>query len=108
MPKAGLLASPGRGRFVATDAGRALLSQRPVRVDVDRLLDYPVFRAFYKGGNGAIESRSEVAYTPPAPKPDGGTPEEQIETAYQTVRSALRMEPQIGRASCRERVCQYE
>src|SRR5690606_8170751 len=32
MSKAGLLASPARGRFVATDAGKALLESNPERI----------------------------------------------------------------------------
>ena len=34
MSKAGLIASPARGRFVATDKGMALLASSPERIDV--------------------------------------------------------------------------
>src|SRR5690606_21598775 len=38
LSKAGLLASPGRGRFVATEAGKALLASNPDRIDVRLLM----------------------------------------------------------------------
>lgn len=92
MSKAGLVASPARGRFVATDAGRALLAQNPKRVDVKLLLKRPEFREFYKSSNsagtdtdssqGEIESR-DLGST-------SVTPEEQIEASYQAVVAALR------------------
>jgi restriction system protein len=92
MSKAGLIASPARGRFVATDAGRALLAQNPERVDVKLLLKRPEFREFYKSSNsagtdtdssqGEIESR-DLGST-------SVTPEEQIEASYQAVVAALR------------------
>lgn len=44
MSKAGLVASPKRGRFVATEAGRALLESDPARIGVNELKDYDVFR----------------------------------------------------------------
>src|SRR4051812_34036344 len=50
MSKAGLLNSPARGRFVASDVGRALLAQKPDKIDVEKLLQYPAFRSFYRSG----------------------------------------------------------
>ncbi|GEO85788.1 MULTISPECIES: winged helix-turn-helix domain-containing protein [Alphaproteobacteria] len=38
MSKAGLIASPARGRFVATEKGRALLTTSPERIDVAVLM----------------------------------------------------------------------
>lgn len=92
MSKAGLLASPARGRFVATDAGRALLAQNPERVDVRLLLQRPEFREFYKSSNSAgtdaESSRGEIGGRDP--DSTSVTPEEQIEAAYQAVVAALR------------------
>lgn len=92
MSKAGLIASPARGRFVATDTGRALLAQNPERVDVKLLLKRPEFREFYKSSNSTgtdtDSSRDETSER----DLDGTsvTPEEQIEAAYQAVVAALR------------------
>lgn len=92
MSKAGLIASPARGRFVATEAGKALLASNPARVDVKLLLTRPEFREFYKTGNGSGSDGGGVDSAPEARAPDSATvtPEEQIETAYQAVLVALR------------------
>lgn len=47
MTKAGLLSSPQRGRFVATEKGHALLATAPERIDVGVLMREPEFREFY-------------------------------------------------------------
>lgn len=94
LSKAGLIESPRRGRFVASEGGRALLAQSPPRIDVNLLLGYPAFKEFYKA-NGPSDS-------PSAAVPSSGisagsvapslasTPEEQIEAAYTAMQSALR------------------
>ena len=89
LSKAGLITSPRRGWFVATEAGCALLSGNPERIDVDRLMTIPTFAEFYKpqtqsGDTGKID-------TPPAPSPELKiTPEEQIEAAHVALHAALR------------------
>jgi len=77
MSRAGLIASPGRGRFVATEKGKALLAASPTRIDVSLLMREPEFREFYRnyraatGESGAVERPldAEARHT---------TPEEQI------------------------------
>ena len=92
MSKAGLLASPSRGKFIATDQGRALLATRPERIDVALLMQRPEFRDFYKGGDDSDSDAAEVDSISALSGPDidTTTPEEQIEAAYQAVLSALR------------------
>ncbi|MBS7705203.1 restriction endonuclease [Chelatococcus asaccharovorans] len=91
MAKAGLLASPGRGRFTATDAGRALLATNPDKINVARLMQIPAFREFYRNEGKAEE-------VDPSPSTSSGearaeaTPEEQIEAAYQALQAALQTE----------------
>ncbi|TPL76252.1 restriction endonuclease [Mesorhizobium sp. B2-3-13] len=94
MSKAGLIASPARGRFVATEAGRALLATKPARIDVDLLLNSPNFREFYKVGAEAAEktgtsNSADITLTDAA---SPSTPEEQIEAAFRSVQLALRAE----------------
>ncbi|WP_343713661.1 restriction endonuclease [Inquilinus sp.] len=94
MGKAGLIDSPRRGRFIASEAGRALLARNPERIDVELLLEYPSFRDFYRGGAGTV---GEVGSAPdtslPTSEPTSAiTPEEQIEAAYLALQSALRSE----------------
>lgn len=91
MTKAGLLASPARGRFVATEDGNALLATNPDRIDVKLLLQRPDFREFYKSNsssNADVGATQEVR--PIHLEADATTPEEQIEAAYQAVLTALR------------------
>lgn len=89
MAKAGLLTSPARGRFVATEDGKALVATNPDRIDVQLLLQRPDFREFYKSGSS--DRDGETRETRPSDlETDGITPEEQIEAAYQAVLTALR------------------
>lgn len=91
MTKAGLLTSPARGRFVATEDGRALLATNPDRIDVKLLLQRPGFREFYKSGNGSHADPGDTRDARPSDLvADTTTPEEQIEVAYQAVLTALR------------------
>lgn len=91
MSKAGLITSPSRGRFIATEAGKALLDTRPSRIDVSVLMQNPAFRAFYKADGE--EKGGEVELSPAAePVIAEVTPEEQIEAAHQAIEAALRAE----------------
>jgi restriction system protein len=93
MTKAGLITSAPANRFIATDAGRQLLSKNPSKIDNALLLQYPSFQAFYSGSNSdseksAPKNESELASTPALAATS--TPEEQIEAAHLAVQSALR------------------
>ncbi|KQU94935.1 restriction endonuclease [Mesorhizobium sp. Root102] len=91
MSKAGLIASPARGRFVSTDRGRALLDMAPERIDVPLLLREPGFREFYRNEGGAAEQDAAIAKSLDAASPHT-TPEEQIDAAYVSLTAALRDE----------------
>lgn len=94
MSKAGLIVSPSRGRFAATDAGRALLASHPSRIDVSLLLGVPSFKEYYKrlyaekGAEEGAETSNETKVTQASSA--ATTPEEQIEAAYQSVQATLR------------------
>jgi restriction system protein len=53
LSKAGLIVSPRRGWFIASDSGRALLARNLTRIDVKLLSEYPSFRDFYQGDPGS-------------------------------------------------------
>jgi restriction system protein len=94
MQYAGVLTSAQRGRFVATEAGHALLASNPTRIDVHRLLEYPSFEQFYRASQaGRVVSESEPE-TPVVPTPAAAesTPEDQIEAAYGVLQSTLRVD----------------
>jgi restriction system protein len=89
MTKAGLIAAPARGRFVATDKGKALLATAPARIDVALLLREPEFRQFYKNEDGAAAPASVAAAPEASPTT---TPEESIDAAHAALTAALRDE----------------
>lgn len=84
LGKALLVESAGRGRFRITQRGRELLATNPTRLDVRTLKKYPEFQAFHQsnstdaGGNSADEQ-----------VPTSETPEERLESGYQTLRKEL-------------------
>jgi restriction system protein len=70
MSKAGLIESPARGLFVASEAGKALLATKPVAIDVEMLKAYPPFVDFYsaKPAEGAapdFQHRRQPRSRPP-------------------------------------------
>ncbi|WP_456189432.1 restriction endonuclease [Rhizobium sp. Z1P35] len=91
MSKAGLIASPARGRFLATDKGKALLATAPERVDVALLMQEPEFREFYRNEGGANEQNGIIAKQLDTTSPRT-TPEEQIDAANAALQVALRDE----------------
>jgi restriction system protein len=91
MSKAGLIASPARGRFVATDKGMALLATVPERIDVALLMQEPEFREFYRNESSAAEQDGAIA-KPLETTSARTTPEEQIDAAHAALQAALRDE----------------
>lgn len=87
MSKAGLISSPVRGRFIATDKGKALLAAAPERIDVALLMREPEFREFYRNEGSAIEEEG-VTTKPVAVTPPNTTPEEQIDDAHAALAAA--------------------
>lgn len=91
LSKAGLIDSPQRGLFAASEAGRALLARNPLRIDVNLLLEYPSFKEFYQGGH--INGTSAEIAAPVSIGPSNATsatPEEQIESIHLLAETALR------------------
>ncbi|MFM9864244.1 MAG: restriction endonuclease [Micropepsaceae bacterium] len=91
LTRAGLLASPRRGRFITTDAGRELLRRNPQAINNETLAEFPAFRSFLEGMNTSRQSE-EAPPDMPAARPADITPEEQIEAAHVALQSALREE----------------
>ncbi len=90
MSKAGLIASPARGRFIATEKGKALLATVPERIDVGLLMQEPEFREFYRNEGGA--TGQEGAIVKISDPVSATTPEEQIDVAHAALMAALRDE----------------
>lgn len=87
--KACLLDFPSRGKFKITQRGRDLLNTHPLEIRVGTLLQYPEFAAFHKKSNQSLEQESKDISSDLKKEIDAVTPEEQIENAYQNLRSQL-------------------
>jgi restriction system protein len=94
MHKAGLVKSTPNNRFMASDAGRELLSTNPQRIDNQLLLKYPSFRAFYEPSSSdqSSETSKSQDHASASALAANTTPEEQIEAAHAAVHSALQAE----------------
>ncbi|MEP9350007.1 restriction endonuclease [Xanthobacter sp. KR7-225] len=91
MSKAGLITSPARGRFLASEKGKALLATSPERIDVALLMQEPEFREFYRNESTAAE-QDAVDSKPADTGSSRTTPEEQIDAAHAALQAALRDE----------------
>jgi restriction system protein len=90
MVRAGLIDQPRRGRFIASQEGRALLARHPDKINVELLLEYPSFREWKNGGDEELVGGSPAQEPASIGSPVSKTPEEQIESAHATLHSALR------------------
>lgn len=85
MSKAGLISSPTRGRFVATEEGRKLLATNPDQINVALLMKQPSLREFYKTEREPAADNVDVVLGDKAVKSGAVTPEEQIEAVVQAL-----------------------
>ena len=92
MNKAGLIDQPRRGRFVASEQGRELLTRNPSTINVQTLLEFPTFVEFYRRSNSGVHDEPITDVPSSAATAADKTPEEQIEAAHVTLQSALREE----------------
>lgn len=88
MSKAGLIDTPKRGVFIASNAGRELLATNPHILDVEKLKDYQPFVEFYSA-TAATVSPNDMPATK-ASTTSSVTPEEQIDAAHSVLTSALK------------------
>lgn len=91
LTKAGYFFVPTRGRFVATQKGKARLATGVTRIDVKLLLNEPEFRDFYsRSRNSTVEENSSETLA--ELQTSTVTPEEQIDAVYASITAALRDE----------------
>lgn len=88
LKKAGLLENPRRGKFRITERGLTVLKEGPPHINVKFLRQYPEFLEFQKaskqdGGQDEQDQKDEVAEQ---------TPEESLESSYQSLRRDLGQE----------------
>ncbi|GER82643.1 restriction endonuclease [Thermogemmatispora aurantia] len=89
LQKAQLLASAGRGRFRITERGRRVLIARPPTLDVAYLKRFPEFLQFL--ASSSHNGQSPVAAQEALDR-SGQTPQELLETTYQTLKRELAQE----------------
>ena len=87
LEQAGLVSTPQRGHFLMADRGRSLLSERPVRIDISLLERYSEFQEFRNASRKSSSSNVPPIVTESAT--GTVTPEELLETAYQSIRAEL-------------------
>lgn len=93
MSKAGLIDSPARGRFVASEAGKRLLASNPEKLNTQTLMQIPAFAKFYDRNGKASEDTGDAPSEGASAthiETATSTPEEQIAQAYRSLNAALR------------------
>jgi restriction system protein len=87
--EAGLIERPRRGYMKITPRGLSVLKENPSKIDVKFLERYPEFLAFRNRSRKSNETKYTQAGERPPRQNDERTPEETIESAYQTIRDSL-------------------
>lgn len=82
LKKAGLLTYPARGKFQITKRGLDILAQKPPRIDIKYLKQFPEYLDF-------IGTANSPAATEAVNLPTAQTPDEAIELAYRELRQNL-------------------
>lgn len=85
LEHSGLLTSPKRGHFQITERGKDLLSNPPEKITIDFLSRYPEFQEFRNRTSKPYEDDSQVSVS-------SNTPEEDLESAYASIRENLAFE----------------
>jgi restriction system protein len=93
MKKAGLLVGTRRGYFRVTQMGKEALSQNPAKIDNSFLKQYESFNEFQSRSNsGNGDTRVLINVERESSGDTVATPEEALETAYQSLRDELSSE----------------
>lgn len=88
LGQARLLDSTGRGRFRITERGKQLLKSKPARIDMRTLSQYAEFQEFRGRTSGTEDQVAPVVQNSAEPL-SAQSPEEQLESSYQVLRSQL-------------------
>lgn len=94
LTKAGLLSSPGRGRFAITDRGRQVLSEGAERIDNRLLARFEEFRRFARQETDRPTSEEPgISESPAAVHVEASaTPDEVMREAHRQIETALAQE----------------
>ena len=85
LKRAGVIATPARGRYVITDRGRELLGEEPGSINMKTLERYPEYLEFV--ARGAADGKRKAVDEPVID--DSSTPEERLDAAYSELQSRV-------------------
>lgn len=88
LKNAGLIEKPKRGIFRITSRGKEILASNPQSIDLGYLLQFREFAEFYQKG----QTGSKPNPASPAIAPETSTPDEVLQSAYETIRNDLASE----------------
>ena len=88
LQNAGLIEKPKRGIFKITTRGKEVLASNPQSIDLGYLLQFQDFVDFYQKG----QTSNAQNLASPAVAPATSTPDEVLQSAYETIRSDLASE----------------
>ena len=88
LKNAGLIEKPKRGIFKITTRGKEVLASNPQSIDLGYLLQFQDFVDFYQKG----QTSNAQNLPSPAVAPATSTPDEVLQSAYETIRSDLASE----------------
>ncbi len=94
--KAGLLTRPQRGFVQITATGHRVLKEYPTRVDISVLMKFESFREFRR----PTGTPPKQPHTTDQTVPDQSTPEEALETAWQSLRETTEQDLLIRTKGC--------
>jgi restriction system protein len=86
LKQAGLISSPKRGVYEISDRGRGVLKDKPPKIDITFLAQFPEFQAFRQS---ADPSTAPSATSQPEASTVALTPDEEIRAGYDRLRAAL-------------------
>jgi len=88
LKQAGLLEAPRRGFFSITERGKSVLKDRPAKIDVAFLEQFPEFKAFRSRKRDAAAQPSDPVQAD-FPEQSDQTPEDALANAYLKLRAEL-------------------
>lgn len=86
LKQAGLISSPKRGVYDISDRGRGVLNDKPPKIDIPFLAQFPEFQAFRQSPDA---SAAPGATSQPEASAVALTPDEEIRAGYDRLRAAL-------------------
>ncbi len=86
LKQAGLISSPKRGVYEISDRGRGVLKDKPPKIDIPFLAQFPEFQAFRQSPDA---SAAPSATSQPEASTLALTPDEEIRAGYDRLRAAL-------------------